>query len=119
MTERGHAARGNLALAAAFAAFALVSTDARAADGEREAPAPKGACVSVRTEAVYRAYGYDHLVHLDNQCKKPMHCVVTTSAAPDPIEVDLEVDETRTLTTFRGSPAREHTANVNCEERGS
>jgi hypothetical protein len=66
---------------------------------------------------VYRAYGYDHLVHLDNQCKKPMQCRVSTNAAPEPVEVQLAVDEKRTLTTFRGSPARELTADVKCEER--
>ena len=39
-------------------------------DSERAPKADK--CEKVSTEAVYRAYGYDHEVAIENKCPKPI-----------------------------------------------
>jgi hypothetical protein len=74
-------------------------------------------CVKVRTEASFASVGYDHLVHLTNNCKTPVACTVTTNVNPEPASVSLGVNESTTLTTWRGSPAREFTADAKCQVR--
>jgi hypothetical protein len=71
-------------------------------------------CISVNAYARYGAYGYDHLVTIDNGCDKPAECVVTTSANPQPIGVRVEAETRETVVTFRGSPASEFRAHVRC-----
>ncbi len=88
---------------------------AQAQDAERAKPAPDK-CVSVRDEAIYGAYGYDHHVHLHNGCDKTMKCKVTGSANPTGVEETLVAGEKRDVVLFRGSPAREVGASVKCDE---
>lgn len=80
-------------------------------------PPPAVSCVQVQTEARPRNYAYDHLVTLRNGCKKAVTCAVKTDANPQPIAVELEVGEEKTVLTFTGSPARELRADVRCHER--
>ena len=74
-------------------------------------------CVKWKSEAVYVAYGYNHLVHLENTCKKAMRCEVKTDVNPEPQSADLEPEEKETVVTFMGSPASEFKATVTCEEK--
>ena len=74
-------------------------------------------CVNVATEASFASVGYDHLVHVTNNCKRAVSCSVKTNVNPDPASVQLAPGETRTLTTWRGSPAREFTADAKCLEQ--
>jgi len=80
-----------------------------------EAPAPYPECVHVRTEARYVAYGYDHIVEIQNECEKTMACTVMTDVNPEVVSVDVAAGQTRSITTFRGSPAREFKATVLCD----
>lgn len=73
-------------------------------------------CVHVRTEARYAAYGYDHIVEIANECEKAMLCTVMTDVNPEVTSVSLAAGQTRSVVTFRGSPAREFKATVLCEE---
>lgn len=75
-------------------------------------------CVHHRTEARYSGYGYDHLVHLDNTCAQAMACEVSTDANPEKQRVTVKGREKATVVTFRGSPAREFHATVECTEAG-
>jgi hypothetical protein len=105
------------AVALAGAAGLLGSVLAAHAEPPRGGGAATVNCVLVRTEAAFASVGYDHLVHLTNNCKRPVACTVTTSVNPEPANVSLGVKESTTLTTWRGSPAREFTADAKCQER--
>ncbi len=83
-----------------------------------EAPPPHPECVHVRTEARYIAYGYDHIVEIENECEKTMLCTVMTDVNPQASSVSVAAGQTRSITTFRGSPAREFKATVLCDEPG-
>jgi len=96
----------------------LLAGSALADDSERKPDAPKKDCVTFTTEARYVAYGYDHLVTLHSQCDKRMVCAVKTDVAPTPIPVDIAPNESKTVTTLRGSPAREFKADVHCDPAG-
>ena len=74
-------------------------------------------CVQIRTEARYVAYGYDHIVEIANTCEKPVRCTVMTDVNPERTSVDVAAGQTRSVRTFRGSPAREFTATVLCAEQ--
>ena len=83
-------------------------------------PPPSAAtvdCVVVRGEASFASVGYDHLVHLTNNCKKRAACSVKTDVNPDVAQVELAPGESQTLVTWRGSPAREFKPDVSCRER--
>ncbi len=88
------------------------------AEPPRQVPGPAALdCVKVRTEAAFASVGYDHLVHLTNNCKTAVTCTVTTNVNPDAATVSLGVGDSTTLTTWRGSPAREFTADARCLPR--
>lgn len=110
-----------LLLAALLGGFRAPATEhAPAQDSTPPAPTPLATpdCVQVTTEARYGAYGYDHLVQIRNGCKQAAACTVSTNAAPTPVSVNVAAGSTSTVTTFRGSPAREFTASVNCTLEG-
>jgi hypothetical protein len=71
-------------------------------------------CVDVRTEARFRNYGYDHLVTVRNGCDQAQSCDVATNVSPDPSRVTVQPHSEVEVLTFRGSPAREFTAKVDC-----
>ncbi|MCA9582660.1 MAG: hypothetical protein KC416_12755 [Myxococcales bacterium] len=71
-------------------------------------------CVDVSKSTPYRNYGYDHVVTLKNGCTKAVSCSVTTNTNPDESKATLSPDETKSITMFRGSPAREFEAKVRC-----
>jgi len=81
------------------------------------APPPRTSpeCITARTEARYRNYGYDHLVHLANGCARAAQCAVSTNVNPKAQHVTLAAGEKKTVLTFRGSPARVFKAKVECQ----
>lgn len=72
-------------------------------------------CVHWRTQARYSAYGYDHIVHIENRCDAVAECLVWTNVHPERIRVAVAADTDIDVLTYRGSPAREFTAHVECE----
>lgn len=96
-----------------FVLFATVALPAAA--GEPGKPLD---CVTHRTEARYGGYGYDHLVHLDNACAQSATCTVSTDVNPEKQRVTVKGRERTTVVTFRGSPAREFRATVECSAAG-
>lgn len=101
-----------MALGAWGPAPSLASADTQTAHKATEAQ-----CVTVRTEARYRAYGYDHLVHLKNACEKGVVCTVSTNVNPKEQQVSLDAGASTTVVTFVGSPARTFQAKVSCRFR--
>jgi hypothetical protein len=93
-------------------AIALLATVSLGAPGAHGTPAPP--CLTWRTEARYRNYGYDHLVHIHNGCDQRAACAVSTSANPDQIRVSIGPGGDVTVVTFVGSPSRDFTATVSC-----
>jgi hypothetical protein len=78
--------------------------------------AKAGSCVDVQTEASFASVGYDHIVTLKSACKKPMSCSVKTDVNPDAAIVELDPGESKSVVTWRGSPAREFKPDVTCTE---
>jgi hypothetical protein len=80
-------------------------------------PAMVGAavpCVVARAEARWVAYGYDHIVHLENTCAAAHTCTVATDVNPAPQTVRVPGETAVQVLTFRGSPARVFTPVVAC-----
>jgi hypothetical protein len=71
-------------------------------------------CIGVSAQAIYRNYGYDHIVYLTNHCEGDAVCDVSTNVNPEPSHVSLSVNATVEVLTFRGSPARTFTPKVAC-----
>src|SRR5882757_3985954 len=59
-------------------------------------------CVDYQTEAYFASVGYDHLVHLTNNCKTAMTCSVKTNVNPEAASVRLAPGESHTVVTWRG-----------------
>ena len=72
-------------------------------------------CVSYRAEARSDGLGYNHLVHISNQCEFAVGCSVHTNVNPEQMHVRVPPSETRTVLTWRSSPARTFTASVECQ----
>jgi hypothetical protein len=123
--------------ATVLAVFPLLGISAPAAfGGENEPPgdkttgnkkAPKdppqkkeetaAECVKHTIEARYVA-GYDHLVHLKNECSRRASCKVSTDVNPEVQNVTLAPGKSATVLTFRGSPASTFQATVACTLEG-
>jgi hypothetical protein len=87
-------------------------TDAK--KGAAAATKKPGDCVDVSTEARFAGVGYDHLVTLKSDCKKPMQCVIRTNVNSEPASVALPAKGEQTVVTWRGSPSRVFTPDVTC-----
>lgn len=99
-----------------LAALGLAGSPGRAAPPEAKPPAAaKPECVSVKAQAPYRGYGYDHIVELRNTCAKPAKCQVATDVSPTPVEQSVPAGETREVLTLRGSPASTFVPAVSCK----
>lgn len=103
--------------AAALVALALLAPASASGRSPREARDPDAPiyCVQAWTEARYRNYGYDHVVHIYNGCATFATCQVSTNVAPKPITVRLKPSEYQEVLTFRGSPTSEFVPSVRCE----
>ena len=75
-------------------------------------------CVNFWTEARYSGAGYDHWVHLQSSCEVQAVCVVITNVNPDAMAALVTPGEHVALLTWRGSPAYEFTAWVECRQAG-
>ncbi|HEX4335967.1 MAG TPA: hypothetical protein VH062_08645 [Polyangiaceae bacterium] len=78
------------------------------------AEAKDAACVGISSRAVYRAYGYDHIVHLVNRCDDAAACDVSTDVNPEPTHATVPANGEVDVLTFRGSPASTFTPHVTC-----
>ncbi len=83
--------------------------------GIRESKAATPKCIDTWTEAIYRNYGYDHIVHVRNRCERAAACDVSTDVNPEVQHVTVPPAHETAVQTFRGSPARVFVARVNCE----
>jgi hypothetical protein len=89
--------------------FVVSADDAR--------PKKPGECVLVTTEAAFASVGYDHIVTLKSTCQQRHSCTVKTNVNPESTRVELDPGESHSVVTWRGSPAREFSADVKCTPR--
>ena len=79
----------------------------------------QASCVHWSAEARYRPYGYDHVVHLYNDCPRPAECTIATNVHPQLIYAEAAPGAETEVVTWVGSPAREFEASVSCALRYS
>ena len=72
-------------------------------------------CIAWSTEAKMDAYGYDHFVNLESKCAAAMTCEIKTSTNPQPTRATVQPGHNQRVLIWRGSPARELSAEVTCE----
>jgi hypothetical protein len=101
---------------ASLALLCVFSVSPLLAEDKSSAPSKPGGCVDVHSDASFASVGYDHIVTLKSGCKRAMTCTVTTNVNPEPALVELAPGEEQSVVTWRGSPAREFTPNVTCNE---
>jgi hypothetical protein len=100
----------------AIAPLAQRASSQPLADGEHGPPGKLPKCVTVRTDTPYRGFGFDHVVSIENGCKRPVLCTIVTDINDQPASVRVDPGKTESVTTFRGSPSREFKADVSCKE---
>lgn len=110
MSCTGNISRAGWAAAAALLLSSLAPIHSTHAD-DRQAPE----CVLATKSVVYRAFGYDHIVRVENTCAHAMSCRVSTEGAPEQT-VELEAGEHKEALLRRGSPAREFDYRLVCTE---
>jgi hypothetical protein len=72
-------------------------------------------CVRSWGQTVATGPGYNHVVHVENGCERPVACVISTDVAPDPIQATVPAKESTELVTFRGSPSYTFKPHVECK----
>jgi hypothetical protein len=76
---------------------------------------PAEQCARVNAVPRYEGFGYVHSVEVVNGCKKAVECEVWTDVDPTPRhKLTVEPGQTGSVTTRRGSPAREFKADKVC-----
>ncbi len=93
-----------------MSAESVETADTKAPD----AGAPDLSCIRVWPEARMRAYGYDHVVHVQNACIKDASCSIATDVNPDAVIVRVPRGVEVETVTWLGSPAREFIPKVKC-----
>lgn len=94
-----------------------VAAPAPTAPFERGAQRPRSAlpaCIVVRATARPTVGGYNHWVFIENDCKKPAACDVTTSVNPSTMTVAVKAGTTADVLTYRKSPERKFVPYVTC-----
>lgn len=99
-------------------AVAAPETSASAqSDAGASGSAALPACISVKTEARYVPYGYNHVVLLKNGCSKAATCSVATDINPQATSVEVGSAASVEVLTFTASPAQVFHARVTCKLR--
>jgi hypothetical protein len=87
---------------------------AKSDNASSDEPAPLPACVRAWPEVRYRPYGYDHVVHIRNDCERTADCIVTTDVTLEPTDVSILPRSEVEVVTRVGSPSRVFTPMVTC-----
>lgn len=73
-------------------------------------------CTTATAAPRYQGYGYTHIVELKNNCARAVTCELWTDVDPTPRQtVQVQPGETGSVTTRKGSPAREYKAEKSCK----
>lgn len=104
--------RRAIALFAVILGAASLAATSIAVSQEVEGTRP--ACVSVQATPRMQAFGWDHIVTVQNACPQPVTCSVTTDVNPTATSVSVPAGQSRDTLMWRGSPASVFRARVDC-----
>jgi len=80
-----------------------------------DSPQQVGDCAKVTASARLQAYGYAHVVTLNNTCQRAVSCEVWTDVDPQPhLTVQAKPGQSAEVITRNGSPSREVRADKLC-----
>ncbi|MFO0695238.1 MAG: hypothetical protein U0230_16875 [Polyangiales bacterium] len=83
--------------------------------GQTATPSDFPGCVKIEGEVRFRGFGYNHIVHVRNECTIPVRCNVATSVDPTPgQDVALAPRQETQIQTRSGSPASTFEPRVTC-----
>jgi hypothetical protein len=71
-------------------------------------------CIRAWPEARYRNHGYDHLVHVANECRAHAFCAVSTDVSPNPVEVEVPAFGQVEILTCRGCASPDFSPRLEC-----
>lgn len=109
--------RSFTALVAALLVLGALAPGAGAEPAQPEPGAMPGgmpACVKLTGEAQMGAYGYNHVVRVQNGCTQDADCLVATSVDPTPAALKVAAQTSAELIVRVGSPARVFTPTGTC-----
>lgn len=78
-------------------------------------PAALPACVKLTGESRLAAYGFNHVVRVENACAQDADCLVATSVDPTPSALKVSARASAELVVRVGSPARVFTPIGTCK----
>ncbi len=102
-------------LAAASVLGLLIAAMSPASAADAGAPSPLPACIAVHGEARYIPYGYNHIVVIQNGCKKDATCTVSTDVNPQPGTHEVKAGTSAEILTFTASPSQTFVPKVGCK----
>ncbi len=102
-----------VALGAAALVLGALGPRARAEPAPAE-PSGLPACVTLTGEARLGAYGYTHVVRVQNACAQDAECLVGTSVDPTPAALKVGARASAELVVRVGSPSRVFTPIGTC-----
>jgi hypothetical protein len=98
----------SIALLLAIGAITTASLSVANAEPTKDAP-----CVEYWAESRY-VIGYDHLVHIKNDCLRDANCAVSSDVNPTPQVVEVKAGQELQVATWRGSPSYRFVPYVTC-----
>ena len=84
------------------------------AGGAASGTAGPSGCVSWSAQARPAGFAFDHTIDLESRCQAVVTCDIRSSTNPQSMTATLQPSDKKTLLIWRGSPAREVTAEVTC-----
>lgn len=85
---------------------------------EAPKPARLPKCLSWTPQVAYQAYGYNHALRLENNCKSAQLCTVITEVTPQPLSRRLPPGAKVELPIISGSPAAALEVKLRCKPDG-
>lgn len=98
-----------VSLLLAVLGFGVGAALAQSAGGERPA------CARARGMTRAQAYGWNHIVVIENTCATAVTCRASTDVRPEPVVVRVAAGETAEQLMWLDSPASAFVARVDCE----
>ena len=77
-------------------------------------PTDPTTCEQFWPESRYQPSGYDHVVHIRNECTVDASCTVTTNVNPNAMQVEVPASKEVEVVTWMASPVRDFVPRVAC-----
>lgn len=103
-----------LALAAVASTSVALAEDAETPAALNSGEAGPSGCLSWETRSVFSGVDFDHSISLTSKCAATMRCAIKPTIG-EPLSATVAPNKTEHVLIWRGSPAREVSAEVTCE----